>query len=53
MSGRQLAKYDVPKRGKIELRLGDRIAAGNYLLQFTGGESKMVAGKQLVRTGIH
>ena len=53
MSGRQVAKYDVPKRGKIELRLGDRIAAGNYLLQFTGGESKMVAGKQLVRTGIH
>ena len=53
MSGRQVAKYDVPKKGKIELRLSDRIAAGNYLLQFTGGESGMVAGKQLVRTGIH
>ncbi|HYD23046.1 MAG TPA: T9SS type A sorting domain-containing protein [Flavipsychrobacter sp.] len=49
MSGRQVAKYDVPQKGKVELRLDDRIAAGNYLLQFTGGESKMVAGKQLIK----
>ena len=49
MSGKRVAKYDVPEKGKVELRLDDRIAAGNYLLQFTGGESKMVAGKQLIK----
>lgn len=47
MSGRLLGSYTI-KQGKNTVQMAKSIPPGNYLLQFTGAESGLMAGKMLV-----
>ncbi|HYD20683.1 MAG TPA: T9SS type A sorting domain-containing protein [Flavipsychrobacter sp.] len=47
MNGKLLASYPVI-HGKSNLHIGKTAAPGNYLLQFSGAKSGLMAGKRLV-----
>lgn len=47
MSGRLLERYDI-KQGRSDIQVSKGTVTGNYLLQFTGAESGLMAGRRLV-----